>query len=196
MRKFIAIIVALVMCFCISTTVFAAKPIRVRVGGEYIKTDVPPEIIEGRTMLPVRAVFEAIGAKVDYETETKTVIATKGDTTVTFVINSNVMTINGEEKEIDVPAMIKNDRTLVPLRACAEAFDLDVEWNSNTKTAIVRKPVSVPVESSGYYDILSLSSIQPIYIKYDHRGNKIYEEDSDGDWIKYTYDENDFLNYK
>ena len=62
------------------------------------------------------------------------------------------MTINGAEKEIDVPAMIKDDRTLVPLRACAEAFDLDVDWNKNTRTAIVKMPVEVPVEEYYSYE--------------------------------------------
>lgn len=187
MKKIITILAVFTMVFCIATAVSAAKPIGVKVGGEHIKTDVAPEIIDGRTMLPVRAVFEAIGAEVDYEAETKTAIATKGDTTVTFIIDSNIMTINGVEKAIDVPAMIKDNRTLVPLRACAEAFELDVEWNNNTRTAIVRMPVSVP-------DVAFIAPLEVTrYYKYDSRGNEIGYDDSNGDWVNYTYDENDNL---
>ena len=58
---------------------FAERPIKIVVGGEELKTDVKPTVIEGRTMLPVRAVFEAIGAKVEYDGNTKTVTATKRD---------------------------------------------------------------------------------------------------------------------
>jgi hypothetical protein len=100
----LTVITAMVMLFsCVAN---AARPIKVLVGGEKIESDVAPIIVEDRTMLPVRAVFEAIGAKVDYVAEEQKVIATKGDITVEFVINSNVMKINGEEKELDADIIL------------------------------------------------------------------------------------------
>ncbi len=181
MKKKIIALAAAVM-LTIPQVAMADMPIKVVVGGEKLKTDVAPIIIEGRTMLPVRAVFEAIGADVDYIAEERKVVAVKKDTTVEFVIDSNIMTINGEEKKLDVPAMIKDDRTLVPLRACAEAFDLDVEWNGETRTAKVKKEVSVVAESMSY-DIIHKYT-------YDENGNCIYIEGSDGTWTKYEYDKN------
>ena len=82
----------------------AEPPIRIVVGGEPLETDVNPMIVEGRTMLPVRAVFEAIGANVSWDGDTRTVTAQKGDTTVTLQIDSKRMGINGEGKTLDVPA--------------------------------------------------------------------------------------------
>ena len=177
----LTVITAMVMLFsCVAN---AARPIKVLVGGEKIESDVAPIIVEDRTMLPVRAVFEAIGAKVDYVAEEQKVIATKGDITVEFVINSNVMKINGEEKELDVPAMIKDDRTLVPIRACAEAFDLKVDWNGNTNTVRIKKSVSLESETN----IAKYT--------YDENGNKVYAEYFDGAVTKYTYDENSNMVY-
>ena len=186
MKAKVLCIMAFIICF-MTVTALAAPPIKVVVGGEKLETDVAPIIVDGRTMLPVRAVFEAIGAKVNYEASERKVIATKGDTTVTFVIDSNIMTINGAEKTIDVPAMIKDNRTLVPLRACAEAFDLDVTWNNDTRTARVKIPVSVPVEH--YIEHTSY-----VY-EYDSNGNLTYSG-NEYDWTKYLYDENGNLLYK
>ena len=64
-------------------------------------------------MLPVRAVFEEIGAKVEYISSENKVVASKGKKTVVLVIGSNIMPINGVEKEIDAPATAVNNRTLV-----------------------------------------------------------------------------------
>lgn len=189
MKKFVSTVVLLVLVFSMSSVTFATKRITVMVGGGKINTDVAPIIVDGRTMLPVRAVFEAIGAEVEYINEERKVIATKQDTTVTFVIDSNVMTINGEEKTIDVPAMIKNDRTLVPLRACAEAFQLDVDWNNNTRTVFVKIPVNVPLET--------ISADGEIIVKYtyDSNGNEVYYESNYGDWRKTVYNENNQKTY-
>ena len=143
MKKIVSIVLSLVMLLSYSYTTLAEEDIKVVVGGEILITDVAPIITDGRTMLPVRAVFEAIGAEVEWIGEEQKVIATKKDKTVEFVINSNVMKINGAEKTIDVPAMIVDGRTLVPVRACAEAFDLKVEWNGETRTVIIKKIISV-----------------------------------------------------
>lgn len=186
MKKIFAVFIALSIIFSMAITSFAAVPIKVVVGGEKLENDVEPVIVNGRTMLPVRAVFESIGAEVDYISEERKVIATKDDTTVTFVIDSNVMTINGVEKEIDVPAMIKDSRTLVPLRACAEAFDLDVTWNGDTRTARVKIPVSVPVETWS-----KNNENEKFYYSYDENGNNTLFSNADGSvYEKFVYDEN------
>jgi len=186
MKKVFATLITLTLIFSMVMTTCAMPPIKVVVGGEKLETDVEPIIVNGRTMLPVRAVFESIGADVDYISEERKVVAIKDDTTVTFVIASNVMTINGVEKEIDVPAMIKDSRTLVPLRACAEAFDLDVTWNGDTRTARVKIPVSVPVET--WY---KNSENEKFYYFYDENGNNTLLSNADGSvYEKFVYDEN------
>ncbi|MBQ4087371.1 MAG: copper amine oxidase N-terminal domain-containing protein, partial [Clostridia bacterium] len=178
-KRVLSVMLALGVVLSLAVPAHAVPPITITVGGKVLETDVDPIIVSDRTMLPVRAVFEAIGAKVDFVAEERKVVAAKKDTVVEFVIDSNVMTINGEAKTIDVPAQIVEDRTLVPVRACAESFDLTVEWNGNTRTVKVRKPVS----------LISEDSAGKRY-EYDANGNETYSVDADGDWEKRIYDEN------
>ena len=78
----------------------------------------------------MRAIFEALGAEVEWENETQTATATKDGITVSVTIDSDRMLKNGEEIELDVPArLVEDSRTLVPLRAISEAFGCQVEWD-------------------------------------------------------------------
>ncbi len=140
MKRIISFVMALVFTLVFMGNIAVGaeeKLISVLVDGEAVKFDVLPQIINDRTMVPVRAIFEALGAGVEWNDETKTVTATKGETIVSLTINSNVINVNGEEKIIDTPAMIVNDRTLVPVRAISEAFDCTVEWDGETYTVII-----------------------------------------------------------
>ncbi len=116
----------------------ASKPIPLGVSvvlnGNMIEFDQPPFIKDGRTLVPLRAIFEALGATVNWEPATQTITATKSETVVTLTIGSDKMYVNGEEKVLDVPACIINNRTVVPVRAISESFDCNVSWDSNTQT--------------------------------------------------------------
>lgn len=98
------------------------------VNGKKPEFDVPPVIMDGRTLVPFRAIAESLDAKVDWDQETRTVIIERDGTVVTLTIGSNVATINGEEVELDVPASITNGRTFVPARFIAEALNAEVDW--------------------------------------------------------------------
>ncbi|MBO5370356.1 MAG: copper amine oxidase N-terminal domain-containing protein, partial [Clostridia bacterium] len=69
--------------------------------GEKVLFDVLPTITDGRTLVPLRAIFEALGAKVEWNGETQTITATKDDKTVVLTIGSNEMTVDGETKTLD-----------------------------------------------------------------------------------------------
>ena len=101
--------------------------------------DVPAQIIDSRTMVPLRAIFEALGASVEWDDATKTVTSVKGDTTVKLTIGNAAITVNGADKALDVPAQIVDSRTLVPVRAIAESFGCDVAWDDATKTVTITK---------------------------------------------------------
>ena len=122
-----------------SMSVFAdaQNDIAVVIDGYTVEFDVEPTIINGRTMVPLRAIFEALGAGVEWDNVTKTVYASKDGTTVSLQIGSNQMIVNGITKTLDVPAQLVNNRTLVPVRAISEAFGCQVEWNGKTKTVII-----------------------------------------------------------
>ena len=104
--------------------------INIYLNNKRLNFDIEP-ITEGdRTLVPMRAIFEALGAEVEWENETQTATATKNGITVSVTIDSNKMQKNGEEIELDVPArLVEDSRTLVPLRAISEAFGCQVEWD-------------------------------------------------------------------
>lgn len=115
----------------------AEAPIKVMLGGSYLDFDQPPVMRNDRTLVPLRRIFEALGAKVDWNDETQTVTATRGATQIRLTIGSNQMYVNGTAKLIDVPAMLISDRTMVPTRAVSEALGCTVDWDNDTQTVII-----------------------------------------------------------
>lgn len=111
--------------------------ISVIVNNEKINFDQSPIIIDNRTLVPLRSIFEALGATVYWDNDTQTVTAIKDDATIKLTIGVYEFYKNGAAVSIDVPGMIVNNRTLVPVRAISEAFDCDVEWNGETRTVII-----------------------------------------------------------
>ena len=109
------------------------KYIPVYLNNSMVNFDVDPMIENGRTLVPVRAIFEAMGATVDWNGETRIVVAKKGDITVQIPINSDIIYKNSQSIKIDVPAQITDGRTFVPLRAISEAFGAKVEWNAEER---------------------------------------------------------------
>ena len=103
--------------------------------------DQPPVIIDGRTLVPVRAVFEAMGMSVNWDNNTKTAYASGGETNIISIGAKEFYRSTGSEGRknlsMDVPAQIISGRTLVPLRAVAEACDAEVEWVNETKTIYI-----------------------------------------------------------
>ena len=128
-----------------SFNVIANQTISVYLDNQPLQFDVAPQMINGRTMVPFRAIFEALGASVDWNQETKTVTSVLGDKTVKLTIDSNIMYVNDTEIELDVAAEIINDRTLVPVRAVSEAFECDVNWEDASKTVIIEKQVAAVI---------------------------------------------------
>ena len=115
----------------------APGEISVMLDGERIIFDQPPAMINDRTLVPLRAIFEKLGATVEWDDVNWAVTATKGDTVIYLKIDSNEMYINGNVKILDVPATLINSRTLVPVRAVSEAFDCNVGWDDPTQTVII-----------------------------------------------------------
>lgn len=99
-----------------------------------IAFDQVPVIENGRTLVPLRAIFEKIGATVEWDGNTQTVKATKGDISISLTINNTTAYKNGQAITLDVPAKILNGRTLVPVRFIADCFGVNVEWIQETKT--------------------------------------------------------------
>lgn len=115
----------------------APNEISVYVYGKKLAFDQPPVLVNDRTLVPLRAIFEELGAVVTWDDETETAMAVKDDTQITIKIGSNIMMVNDKEIAIDVPAQLINDRTLIPLHAIAEAFGNKADWVDETQTILI-----------------------------------------------------------
>ena len=138
MKRFLALLMALaVILFTLSLPISASDEIKVMLDGKEISFDVPPQIINGRTMVPIRAVFEALGATLEWNAATRTAKATIDDYVVECTIDSKTMTACGEKIEMDVAPLIVDGRTLMPIRYAAEAFSCKVGWAEPIRTAFI-----------------------------------------------------------
>jgi alpha-tubulin suppressor-like RCC1 family protein len=113
--------------------------ISVYINGDEQLYDQPPIIENGSTLVPLRGIFEALGADVIWDSNTRTVFATKGMTSIHLPINSNAASVNGKSLPLVVPAQIKNGRTLVPLRFVSEVLGAEALWNGETKTVQINQ---------------------------------------------------------
>lgn len=103
-------------------------PPRVSINQQQLNFDVPPVVKRGRTLVPLRAIFEQLGASVKWDAKTKTIQAVKDSTTIILKVGSNTALINGQEISLDVPPEISKGRTLVPIRFVSESLGAEVSW--------------------------------------------------------------------
>ncbi len=127
-----------------STAAFAAdNEITVTVDGNVLSTPIPAQIVNGRTMLPMRSIFEKLGADVSWAGADQLIFATKGNKFITLKIGVPKMSVQSTESadnqvtELDAAPFIDSDYTLVPVRAIAESLDADVQWNEETRTVAI-----------------------------------------------------------
>ena len=139
MKKILSLILA--VCMILSSlcvvSVYADEGIKIVVNGTELKLDQMPVIKDGRTLIPLRGISEALGAEVIYTDSTKRVTATRDDVVVKLKIGSNEAYVDEHKKTLDVPAEIINSRTMVPVRFVSEAFGSDVKWDDATRTVAI-----------------------------------------------------------
>jgi hypothetical protein len=105
---------------------------------ESIETDVPPYQSKGTVMVPMRAIFQWLGAEVGFDSGTGLITAKRGEQTVSLKPGDKAATVNGEEKTMSTPAESKDGRTFVPVRFVAESFGADVTWEASTATVKIK----------------------------------------------------------
>ena len=111
--------------------------ISVFINGKQVEFQENPTLENDRTLVGMRAVFEALGAAVEWDGTEKIVTATTGGTTIKLQIDNNIMQINDEAIELDTPARLINDNTMVPIRAVSEAFGADVYWIGDLQRIVI-----------------------------------------------------------
>lgn len=144
MKKLFIMILAIILILN-SFYIYADSEITLYLDGEKIDCDPAPVIVNNRTMIPVRAVYEKMGAKVSWDDETRTVTVTYKDIKIEMKIGSDVATVNGIGMKLDSPAIIKNDRTMIPLRFVGEAVGSYVLWEDKTRSVHITSPEEVPL---------------------------------------------------
>jgi hypothetical protein len=92
--------------------------------------DAPPLIVGGRVLVPLRSIFQGLGASVEWDANTRAVIARKGDREIRLVVGQKLALVNGKPLLLDVPASVVDGRTLVPVRFVAHALGATVEWRA------------------------------------------------------------------
>lgn len=129
------------MVFLVLSCVYAEESITVKINDVTINFDVAPQTVNGRTMVPVRAIFEALDAKVSWNEATSGITAVKGDTKIVMHLNDTKMTVNNTAVVLDTAPFETGGRTLVPVRAISEAFDCKVLWEEATQTVYIQTNV-------------------------------------------------------
>jgi|GEM_PF-3077078 len=109
----------------------SASGINIMINGRLLPTDVSPIMEQGRVLIPVRAVGEALGVNVGWNQDLQQITLTSGEENIELFIGDRFANINGVSAELDVPARTIQGRTLVPLRFVGQAFGAEVNWNSD-----------------------------------------------------------------
>lgn len=125
------ILLGSLIALCIAVPALAHPPITVYVDRqEVVFADQAPVIVDDRTLVPMRKIFEAMDADVTWDEPAQTITSTRGSDVVTMTIGEKQVYKNGKVVyTMDVPAQIMQDRTMVPIRAVAVAFDANVAWD-------------------------------------------------------------------
>ena len=144
MKKKLLATAVLAASMLIAGPAYAADDIAVTVNGNPLTFDVAPQIVDGRTMVPMRAIFEEFGMVVDWDGSDRTIFARNGETSIRMQIDNKMSTKNGMQVENDVAPMVLNGRTMVPLRFIATALDMNPNWNRETRT------VEIVMEDDSY----------------------------------------------
>ncbi|MFZ5824178.1 MAG: stalk domain-containing protein [Bacillota bacterium] len=114
------------------------------VRGKKVGYDVRPLIEENRTLVPIRALVDALGAEIAWNAETQVVTISKDGKTIELTIGSNIAKVDGVEVELDAPAkIVEGNRTVVPIRFVSQGLGLYVKWLAEQRTILVtEEPVA------------------------------------------------------
>lgn len=132
MKRLLSFVFLFMLCF--SMISFAGESeIKIYLNGTALNVSVPPVIEDGTTLVPMRNVFEALGLSIDWNDATKTVVGSGNNIKIQLTIGSKTAYVNGQAKELSVPAKIINGSTMVPIRFVSESVGLEVNWDPNKR---------------------------------------------------------------
>ena len=167
------------LCLMLCSAVYADEPVSVRLDGGKLQFDTEPQIVNDRVMVPMRAIFESLGAQIFWDEDDYSVTSRYGDTRIYLKIDDAKMMVNNDIIELDAAPFIAGNRTLVPVRAISEAFGSRVDWDPDDRVVVITSPVE-------YNDVLN-----DVIINNDFRYTD-YEGEYNGVSI-FNLDDNEFF---
>ncbi len=117
--------------------IVGVSQLRVVLNGEVLPLSPNPVILNGRTLVPLRGIFEAMGAEVSYDAQKRTITGIRGDKSLYLTLDSRDAVINGQKVLLDVSPQIISDRAFVPARLIAESLGAAVEWDGAGNRVII-----------------------------------------------------------
>lgn len=184
----------LMLLFLVSTllsfSVMAEDNIKVVLNGSELSFDVSSQLIDNRTMVPMRKIFEALDAEVEWDNDTQTVYATRKTDTLAEVVSLKIDDLNmvitwystvepptlpsREVITLDVAPILVGGHTLVPARAIAEAFSCDVAWDEYNKRVIIRQETEIDINDVDVQKIFNDTLAGDAFMCYGGWGNAMY----------------------
>ena len=141
-RLFVPVAALLFALVLIPAASVYADEIAVTINGQpVVFGDQNPEIVDGRTLVPVAGVFQALGFEVEWNHSERQAVITRGADTVLITIGSNTFTRNGVGSLLDVPAQIIGGRTMLPIGAILQNLGYNVDWDSASRTVVITERV-------------------------------------------------------
>ncbi len=163
MKKFISLLLALIMIIALIPTVSAAEIyydnewhtyegnfFDLKVNGEKLNCEVPPIVFNDYSVVPARDVFEKLGATVEWSATNQKVTVEYGDTEIELYINNKTATKNGKKELMPIPPKLINGKTMIPARYVGETLGFDVKFDSNTDTISIDAKPSYNTTLSSY----------------------------------------------
>lgn len=196
LRMFAAILVAVVMIgpICgaraaesVAENTFAgidyqkSDDIRVIIDGKQLVFDVKPQVVDNRTLVPMRTIFEAFGLTVTWDESTNTVTGKSDETVIILTIGSNKATVNGQERILDVPASVITGRTMIPLRFLSESMQYKVVWIGASNLILISKTDIIEWRYTGFeatapyreYETKWINGVQTAQTRYTGKNHPV-----------------------
>jgi len=147
-KKVLSLYIVIMMLVSVfNFNVLAEDNIKVVLNGKQLQFDVQPQVISDRTFVPMRAIFEALGAIITWDKKDYSVTGIKGNTTIKLKINDNIALVNNREVSLDASPKVINGRTLIPLRFVGEALGALIDWDESSKSVLIAYNVGSQMDS-------------------------------------------------
>lgn len=177
MKKHIKIISFISMfVFLFSATALAVTPIKIFVSNKQLPLDTSPVLKEGRTLVPLRAIFESLDANVEWNPQNQTVVGKTSNKEIKLTINNKVAYINNAPLGLDVPACIINGRTMVPTRFVAESLGAQVDWHNASRSVLINSDknlVEKQINKYGSYKVVRVVDGDTIIVNYNGKDERV-----------------------